>query len=42
MYADGTGTRLVWIHDVLPEELAAPIGAAMEYGLSVIQRALGR
>jgi hypothetical protein len=34
--------RFVWIHDVLPDELAAPILAAMEGGVPVIERTLAR
>lgn len=38
---DGTGrTRLVWITDVLPHDLAAPIGAMVEQGMTAMQRAL--
>ncbi len=33
--------RLVWIHDVLPDELAAPIHAAMQEAALVIARTLG-
>ncbi|TCC23600.1 SRPBCC family protein [Kribbella speibonae] len=32
--------RLVWIRDVLPDELAAPMTEAMTYGLGVIKRTL--
>ncbi|MGH3648334.1 MAG: SRPBCC family protein [Micromonosporaceae bacterium] len=42
VYSDGPGSRLVWLHDVLPDELAAPIGAAMEHGLTVIAQTLRR
>jgi hypothetical protein len=34
------GSRLVWIHDVLPDELAVPLAAAMDGGLPVIKRTL--
>jgi carbon monoxide dehydrogenase subunit G len=43
VFADGPeGTRLVWIADVLPHEVAAPIGDMMEQGARVMQRALER
>ena len=38
--ANGGGTRLVWITDVLPHEAAAPIGAMVEHGARVIQQTL--
>jgi len=34
------GCRLVWIHDVLPDDLAAPIEAAMTRGVAVIKQTL--
>jgi len=37
----GERTRLVWIADVLPHEVAAPIGEMMEQGARVMQRTLG-
>ena len=40
--ADGDArSRLVWIHDVLPDELAAPMHAAMQQAAEVIARKLG-
>ena len=36
------GTRLVWITDVLPHELATPIGRNVEIGSAVIKRTLDR
>jgi len=33
-------TRLVWIADVLPHEVAAPIGEMMDQGARVMQRTL--
>jgi hypothetical protein len=40
--ADGDArSRLVWIHDVLPDELAAPMHAAMQQAAEVIARTLG-
>jgi carbon monoxide dehydrogenase subunit G len=34
------GTRLVWIIDLLPDELAAPIGAMMDRGAAAMARQL--
>lgn len=36
------GTRLVWITDVLPHELATPISRNVEIGSAVIKRTLDR
>ncbi len=33
--------RLVWIRDVLPDELAAPMSKTMSAGMEVIKRTLG-
>lgn len=33
-------SRLVWIHDVLPDDLAPSLDAAMEQGLNVIKHTL--
>jgi hypothetical protein len=41
--ADGEGrTRVLWIVDLLPNELAAPIGAMVEQGSAAIKRTLDR
>jgi hypothetical protein len=41
VFADGQGrSRFVWIHDVLPDDLGAPLEAAVEQGASVIKRTL--
>jgi len=38
---DGTDRcRLLWVHDVLPDELAEPMRAAMEQGAAAIARSL--
>lgn len=37
---EGDGTRFIWITDVLPHELAEPIGALVEQGTRIIQRTL--
>lgn len=39
--AEGERCRLVWTRDVLPDELATPMGEAMAYGMSVIKKTLG-
>ena len=36
----GGGSRVVWIADLLPHELAIPIASAMEQGLEVMRRTL--
>src|SRR5471032_1631268 len=38
--ADGKGSRLIWIADVLPEAAAATVGAMMEDGIQAAKRAL--
>jgi carbon monoxide dehydrogenase subunit G len=41
VFADGPGrTRLVWITDVLPDEVAASISALVEQGASAMKRTL--
>jgi carbon monoxide dehydrogenase subunit G len=42
VFGDGEGSRLVWIADVLPDEVAKPIAELMEQGARVMQRTLGR
>jgi hypothetical protein len=43
VFAEGqVRCRFVWIHDVLPNELAAPILAAMEGAVPVIEQTLAR
>jgi hypothetical protein len=38
---DGDGrTRFVWITDVLPDELATPIGEMMDHGIAAIKQTL--
>ena len=39
---DGPRTRLVWITDVLPDEIAPAISSLVEAGAAAIQRVLGR
>jgi hypothetical protein len=38
--ADGRGSRLVWIADVLPEAAGETVGAMMEDGIQAAKRAL--
>ena len=38
--ADGQGSRLVWIADVLPEAAGETVGAMMEDGIQAAKRAL--
>ena len=38
--ADGGGSRLVWIADVLPDEAAAGVAAMMDQGLAAAKTAL--
>jgi len=41
VFADGEhGSRLVWIADVLPHEVAKPITEMMEHGLGVVRQTL--
>jgi hypothetical protein len=41
--ADGeTRSRLIWIVDVLPDEIAPYIGAQMDHGVLAVQKALSR
>ena len=39
---DGTGSRLVWIADVLPHAAVETVGAMMEEGLKATAVAMGR
>jgi carbon monoxide dehydrogenase subunit G len=42
VHAEGGRTRLVWITDVLPDELAPAIAALVDAGAAAIQRTLQR
>jgi carbon monoxide dehydrogenase subunit G len=42
VFADGEGSRFVWIADLLPHEVAPAIAAMMDQGLAVIKRTLER
>lgn len=39
---DGAGARVIWTIDLLPDEMAAPVGAMQDQALSALQRALDR
>jgi len=36
--ADGAGTRVSWVTDLLPHEMAGPIGAMQDQALAVMKR----
>ncbi len=38
--AEGAGTRVLWTTDLLPNEVAQPIGAMQDEGLAAMKRAL--
>ena len=41
VFADGEGhSRVVWITDVLPHEVAKPIGEMVDAGMAVMKRTL--
>ncbi len=40
IHPDGDGCRFVWITDVLPDELATPISAMMDMGVTAMRRTL--
>jgi len=42
VFPDGTGSRFVWIADLLPHELAPAVEAMIERGLAAIGRAFER
>jgi hypothetical protein len=39
---DGNGSRVVWIADLLPDDMQGPIEAMMEEGMAVMKRTLDR
>lgn len=39
-FEDGTATRLVWIADLLPNEMAQPVAGMIEHGLAAMRRTL--
>ena len=40
IFSDDGGCRLVWIADLLPHDLAKPIGAMMQHGMDAMKRKL--
>jgi polyketide cyclase/dehydrase/lipid transport protein len=40
--ADGSASRVVWVIDLLPDEVAAPVGAMQENGLTAMKKAFER
>jgi hypothetical protein len=42
LFPHGDGTRLVWITDLLPDELAGPVGELVEQGAAIMKRTLER
>ena len=42
IFADGDGTKAVWIADLLPNELARAIGGMIEQALSAMRKTLER
>ena len=40
VFADGDGCRLVWIADILPHELAKPVGGMMQQGMDAMKKKL--
>jgi carbon monoxide dehydrogenase subunit G len=39
VFADHSGTRVVWTTDLLPDEMAAPVAAMQERGLAAMKKA---
>ena len=39
--AHGSGSRVVWVADLLPDAAAGPIGAMMEQGVAAMRKTLG-
>ena len=42
VFADGAGSRVVWIADFLPNEAASTVGPMMEQGMAAMKKALDR
>ena len=40
VFAEGGGSRVVWIADILPHDLAGPIGAMMDHGLHAMKQTM--
>ena len=41
IFAEGKGTKAVWIADLLPNELAGAVGGMIEQGLNAAKKTLG-
>ena len=37
VFADGSGARVVWTTDLLPDEMAGPVAAMQENGLAIMK-----
>ena len=42
VFAEGAGSRVVWLADFLPHEAAEVVGPMMEQGMAAMQKALDR
>jgi len=42
LFAEGSGTRAVWIIDLLPNDMAGALGAMAEQGVAAMKRTLQR
>ena len=42
VFADRSGARVVWTTDLLPDEMAGPVGAMQENGLAVMKQTFER
>ena len=42
VFASDNGTKVVWIADLLPNEMKAPVAGMIDMGLAAMQKALGR
>ena len=42
LFADGSGTRVVWTTDLLPDEMADPVAAMQEKGLETMKATFER
>jgi carbon monoxide dehydrogenase subunit G len=42
VFAEGSGARVVWTTDLLPDEMADPVAAMQEHGLAVMKETFER
>jgi carbon monoxide dehydrogenase subunit G len=42
VFPEGTGSRVVWVADFLPDEAAASVGPMIEQGMAVMKKTLDR